>query len=339
MRITKHFNIPIFIPELACPNRCVFCNQYRISGAVTQPIDEEIIRTIESHLESINKKDNAKEIEIAFFGGNFTGIPIPQQEHYLKLVQPYLKSHAVKSIRLSTRPDYINEPTVAMLKSYGVGMIELGVQSMDEDVLKASGRGYEMSQVFSAIRIIKEYTISLGLQMMIGLPGDTLDKSKFTAQQIIALAPAITRIYPTVVIRDTELEQLYNKGLYHPLTLEEAIEWTKEIYLMFEEANIKVIRTGLHPSEDLTNGNSMLAGPFHISFKELVMTRIWKDIFEKHIFDTTYSTIEITVPTSEINFAIGYGGVNKKILQTKFKRVTFISSPEIIERRFYVHYC
>ena len=334
--MTKHFNIPIFIPELACPNRCVFCNLFRISGAIKQPNDEEIIQTIDSHLASINRKSGDKYIEIAFFGGNFTGIPREQQEHYLNLVQPYLKSNAVKGIRISTRPDYINDDIIEMLCNYGVIMIELGVQSMDADVLKMSGRGYEAKEVYRAVALIKERGIDFGLQMMIGLPGDTLEKSKYTTQQIIALAPNITRIYPTVVIRDTELENQYNQGVYKPLSLEEAVQWTKELYLMFEAANINVIRTGLHPSEDLTNGNSMLAGPFHISFKELVMTQIWKELFNDHFssYNSPSSDIIITVPSSEINFAIGYGAVNKKGLQQKFKSIKFLTDNNLYGRSF-----
>lgn len=337
--IARHFNIPIFVPELACPNRCVFCNQFHISGTAKQPSEKEIINQIETYLSTIEKLEHEICVEIAFFGGNFTGIPIDIQENYLKIVQPYIKNKRIHGIRLSTRPDYIDENRLELLKKYHVTAIEMGVQSLDEEVLKLSGRGHAVVDVENAVALIKKYQFELGLQMMIGLPGDTKEKSLKTAQQIVAFQPQTTRIYPTLVIKNTELEVLYSNNQYKALSIEEAVDWTKNIFLLFESNNIRVIRTGLHPSEDFTNGINMLAGPFHISFKELVLTEIWREVLEKHPFSADKSEVIIKVSNKEINYAIGYKSKNKTWLQTKFKKVTFIADSSITQRNYEVHYC
>ena len=230
----QHFNIPVFIPELACPFQCIYCNQQKISGRLKIPSPKEIDRIIIDHLNTISK--NKSEIELAFFGGNFTGIPVNEQEEYLKLVQPYINSGQISGIRLSTRPDYINNKVLELLKKYNVKTIELGAQSLDDDVLKLSKRGHTAKDTERASEIILKAGFSLGLQMMIGLPGDTLGKSIFTAKKIIELGADNTRIYPALVIKDTKMEKMYAEGKYHPLSLEDAVRWSKELLLIFEKA-------------------------------------------------------------------------------------------------------
>ena len=327
----KHFTIPVFIPELACPFQCAFCNQRKISGHIAVPGREEIIKTVNEHLASFPKGN--KRVEIGFFGGSFTGLPLDEQETFLKLVKPYLEKNDIQGIRLSTRPDYINDEVLALLKRFGVTTIELGAQSFDDEVLLKSHRGHTALQTeISSKRVLNE-GFSLGLQMMIGLPGDTLEKAIHTANKIIESEASCTRIYPTVVIKDTALHHWYKTGKYKPLTLEEAIEWTKHLLLIFEKAGVKVIRTGLHPSEGLLNGDELIDGPFHSSFKELVLTEIWHDQL-KEIDSDDKKGIVISVPPKELNFAIGYQSRNRKMLLERFSSVRFIPDPSLRNRIF-----
>jgi len=333
--VAKHYTIPVFIPELACPFQCVFCNQQKISGRLKVPSDEEIIESIEAHLNSFTKKERI--VEIGFFGGSFTGLTLEEQEHFLKLAQPYILKNEIQGIRLSTRPDYISEEILDLLSRNHVSTIELGSQSLDDEVLKASFRGHTAEQTAKAAEMILSKNFKLGLQMMIGLPGDTLEKSIFTAKRIIELGAHSTRIYPTVVIRDTGLHQLYKQGKYEPLSLEDAADWTKVILPIFEEANIEVLRVGLHPSEGLLDGSELVAGPFHPSFKELVLTEIWADLLNPLLFESDARTIEITVPKKELNYAIGYQGKNKKMLLEQFQTVHFVADDGITQRNSFFH--
>ena len=316
---SRHSNIPIFLPELACPHRCVFCNQSHISGQKTIPSHSEVLETIEQHLQTIPSETT---IQIAFFGGSFTGLPKDLQIEYLELVQPFLKSGKVNGIRVSTRPDYITNEILEMLCHYGVQEIELGAQSTDDDVLHMSGRGHTSEEIQKAAQLILSKNIRLGLQMMIGLPGDTLEKSMQTAKTIIALGAHSTRIYPTLVIKDTHLATLYSEGNYSPLSLEEAINWTKELYLLFEQNNVTVLRTGLHPNEEFHSKETLLAGPYHPSFKELVLSRIWCDIFEESL-PTVSGKLSLFVSEDQINHAIGYSSSNRKRLKEKYGWIQF----------------
>jgi histone acetyltransferase (RNA polymerase elongator complex component) len=326
----KHYNIPVFIPELACPFQCVFCNQRKITGKQLVPDDEQIIRLIEDHLASF--KEEQRHVEVGFFGGSFTGIPISEQARFLDLAQPFLKQGKINGIRLSTRPDYINEEILDLLKQKNVTTIELGAQSLDDAVLRASKRGHTAKQTEQSSEIILNYGFDLGLQMMIGLPGDTLDRAIFTAKRIVELGASNTRIYPTLVIRGTALHQWYKTGKYQPLAMEEAIQWTKKIIPIFEENKVKILRIGLHPSEGLLSGNELVAGPFHPSFKELVMTNIWSDLLNPLVKSHQSGKIEIRVPENEINFAIGYNAKNKMMLLKYFQQIKFIADNNITRR-------
>jgi histone acetyltransferase (RNA polymerase elongator complex component) len=331
--LIKHFTIPVFIPELACPFQCAFCNQRKISGHIAVPGRDEILKIIKSHLETF--PDGEKEVEIGFFGGSFTGLPLSEQERFLKIAEPFLERGEIDGIRLSTRPDYINQEVLDLLKKYKVAVIELGAQSFDDEVLKRSYRGHTAAQTEEAARKITNAGFKLGLQMMIGLPDDTLERSLYTARRIAELEASCTRIYPTVVIRDTAMHQWYEKGTYRPLSLEKAVEWTKHLLLFFEKKGVKVIRTGLHPSDGLTSGKGLIAGPFHPSFKELVMTEIWHDML-KDITGDKNEGVRIIVPPAELNFAVGYKRKNKNMLLKKFKEVKFVADNSIIIRG---HWC
>lgn len=329
--IKKHFNIPVFIPELACPFQCIYCNQKKISGCYAVPSGEEINKIITAHLNTIPKEKT--QIELAFFGGNFTGLNINDQEKYLKIIQPYIDQGRISGIRISTRPDYINPEVLKILKKYKVKTIELGAQSMDDEVLRRSRRGHKTEDIANASAMIKEAGFSLGLQMMIGLPGDTIDKAISTAHKITALKADNARIYPALVIQGTKLEDLYNKGLYQPLSMNEAIIWSKNLLKIFENASVKVIRIGLHPSEGLLKGKELVAGPFHPSFRELVLTSVWKDLLAP-LVEEKGQKIEIVVASDQLNYAIGYNGVNKKMLLHHFKHVQFTADSRMNGRNF-----
>jgi len=332
----KHFNIPVFIPERACPNRCIYCNQPTITGVKELPGLQEISAIITTHLATIDNSNS--HVEIAFFGGNFTGIPINEQEEYLKTACSYIEKGFVKGVRISTRPDYINDTVLELLKQYGVTTIELGVQSLDDEVLNASGRGYTSADVTKTAHLIRAAGFSLGLQMMQGLPADTIEKSIQTAERIIRLGASNTRIYPVLVIKDTVLEDLYNSGTYTPLGLNEAVKWSKELCKIFIEARVNVLKIGLHPSHELMTDGNIIAGPFHQSYAELVYTELWSDLLNSMRFKAA-DHITIYTHPHDYNHAIGYGGKNKKALLKKFKTVKFRTNNALARYTFHVDYC
>ncbi|MCX7695592.1 MAG: radical SAM protein [Caloramator sp.] len=272
----RHYIIPIFVPHKGCPHDCIFCNQKRITGQYKDIDIEDVYRIIEEHLKTIDR--NSSHIEISFFGGSFTAIEIEKQREFLKVAKEYLDKGLVDEIRLSTRPDYINKEILDNLKNYGVKNIELGAQSMDDEVLKKQCRGHSSEDVINASKMIKEYGFKLGLQMMVGLYGDSFKKDIYTANKFIELKPDFVRIYPTLVVKDTYLEILYKEGLYKPLKLMEAVYICKELYKLFYKNNIYIMKIGLQVSEDFTLGKNVVAGPFHPAFRELVESSLLNDM-------------------------------------------------------------
>ncbi|MDU1910029.1 elongator complex protein 3 [Fusobacterium sp.] len=272
----KHYNIPIFISHFGCPNACVFCNQKKINGCETDVTMKDLKKIIETYLETLPK--NSKK-EVAFFGGTFTGISFDLQRQYLETVHKYVKEGLVDGIRLSTRPDCINREIVEQLKRYGVTSVELGVQSLDEKVLKATARYYPVEIVTEACNLLKEYSIELGIQLMIGLPESTFESDFLTAKRALKMKPDIARIYPTLVIRGTKLEEMFKNGEYKALSIDEAIERTRKIYSLLESNGVNIVRVGLQPSEDLQEEGVILDGPFHPAFRELVETEIYYKFF------------------------------------------------------------
>ncbi len=329
---TKHYTIPVFIPELACPFQCIFCNQRKISGHLKVPSPEEVKDIIGKYLETIPTRKRV--VEIGFFGGNFTGIPQAEQEAYLKVAIPYLEQGKIQGIRLSTRPDYISVTVLKLLKKYKVNTIELGAQSMHDEVLQRSSRGHTVQDTITASGLIRKFNFRLGLQMMIGLPGDSLELAMDTATQIVELRADNTRIYPTLVIKETKLEELYHNKKYKPLPLDDAVFWSKEVFKIFEKGRVKVIRMGLHPSEGLITGKELVAGPFHKSFRELAMTELWWEEL-KQLTNNKYKSIRITVHPKQLNFAVGYSAKNKKRLLEHYNTVVYQTDVELEGRDFY----
>ncbi|MBQ3023490.1 MAG: radical SAM protein [Clostridia bacterium] len=273
--------IPIFVPHEGCPNDCAFCNQRTISGKNSAPSIIEARNVIEAHLESADKK--AKQI--AFFGGSFTGIDVKKQNEYLSLALEYIKKGVVESIRLSTRPDYIDRETVKRLLSYGVRNIELGAQSMDDTVLLRSNRGHSSADVEKAAQIITESSAVLGLQMMTGLPFDNDEKCLYTARRFYELGAKETRIYPTVVLGGTLLAKMYEDGEYKPQTVEDAVSISAKLYRYFKEKDIEILRIGLPDGDDLKK--NYIAGAYHPSLGEMVISRDVRNRLKKEIKAST----------------------------------------------------
>ncbi len=260
--------LPLFVPHWGCPWHCVFCNQNRISGAERPATAADVDKIIE---DAAALPRNGAKRQLAFYGGSFTAIPVQQQEELLAAARRHIDAGAITSIRLSTRPDAIDESVLARLKRYGVETVELGAQSMDDEVLKANMRGHSAEDVENAAKLIKSHGFELGLQMMTGLYLDTDEKAHQTAKKLIALQPDTVRIYPTVVLKGTYLAELFDKELYKPQTVDDAAALCTKLLPMFEEAGIRVIRLGLHASDDIKK--NMVAGAYHESFGEIVQSR------------------------------------------------------------------
>ena len=261
----KQARVAIFIPHKGCPHDCAFCNQKSITGAAWEVTGRQAEEIISAHLATMGPE---VEAEIAFFGGSFTAVEPGYQTELLKAAYPFVSSGRVRGIRISTRPDAIDGPILQNLKRYGVTTIELGAQSMDDGVLRRAGRGHDAEAVRRAARQIKEAGFFLGLQMMLGLAGDSFEKSSRTADEFIALGADCVRIYPTLVLSGTALCRQFEAGVYRPLALDEAVSWCANFWLRFQKAGIPVIRLGLNPGKSLEEG--LVAGPYHPAFGELV---------------------------------------------------------------------
>lgn len=267
----KHINIPVFIPHLGCPNDCVFCNQRSISGKVKFDPDS-VITEIETALSTVNEETEA---EIAFFGGSFTGIDRELMIYLLNIAQKYIDDRRVSAIRLSTRPDYINDEILQILKSYSVKTVELGIQSMDNSVLAECKRGHLAEQSRNACKAVKKAGFELIGQMMIGLPGATVESEKATAKAICEMGANGARVYPTVVFYETELCEMSKRGEYTPMDLEGAVCRTKEVLKVFEKYQVPCIRVGLCASENLSSEESVFGGANHSAIGELAIGEIF----------------------------------------------------------------
>ncbi len=262
--------IPVFVPHLGCPNDCVFCNQRRISGH-TRPATAETVKNAIENAAALTPFESKRQL--AFYGGSFTAIPVAEQLALLQAAQPYLNDGTIDSIRLSTRPDAIDDEVLARLKKHGVSTVELGAQSLCDKVLYLSGRGHTAKEVEDASGLIKAAGFELILQMMTGLPGDTDESCVETAERIIALKPDGVRIYPTVIVRDTALYDMWQSGEYPEHTVEDAVRVCAKITELFDAAGIPIIRMGLNPTEDLSGGDAA-GGAYHPALGELVRSRI-----------------------------------------------------------------
>lgn len=265
--------IPVFVPHIGCPNDCVFCNQKRITGKGTVSANAKYVIDIVEECRTTIDKDTYTEL--AFFGGSFTAIDIRVQEELLKVAKHYKDLGAIHSIRCSTRPDSISHDILELQKKYGMDIIELGIQSLDDEVLKISNRGHNRHHSENASKLIKEHGFTLGHQIMPGLPGSTIEKDIQTCHDSIAMKPDMVRIYPTLIIKDTDLLDMYNAGSYKPLTLDEAVNISAYMNSQYFINNIKVIRIGLQNTDSINKDEDVVAGPFHPAFRQLVEEKLY----------------------------------------------------------------
>lgn len=317
--------IPIFVPHVGCPNDCVFCNQRKITGKGNVPVNKEYAKNIiEEYIKTI---DENTYTEVAFFGGSFTAIDKKLQTDLLSVAKKYKDEGIVQRIRCSTRPDAINEEILKLQKEYGMDIIELGIQSLDDDVLKLSNRGHTKKHSIDASKLIKEYGFILGHQIMPGLPGSNREKDIKTCMGSIDMKPDIVRIYPTLIIKDTKLLEMYEEGIYKPLTLKEAIETTAYIYSLYTVNNIKVIRIGLQNTSTINEGKDVYAGPFHPAFRQLVEERIYLNSLLCKLKGKILEDKQITIYANDkiISYLTGQKRSNIRILKEIYllKQISF----------------
>lgn len=326
----RHINIPIFIPHLGCPNACVFCNQRSISGK-NRFDPARVEAEIEASLSTAGADD---QVEIAFFGGSFTGIDRDLMTDLLARAERYVKEGRVLGIRLSTRPDYIDREVLEILSRYSVKTVELGLQSMDDGVLAASKRGHTAAQAVAACRLIKQYGFSLIGQMMIGLPASDTEKEVGTARALCELGVDGVRVYPTVVFEETELCEMAKSGEYSMLTLEDAVFRTKEVLKVFDEHNVPCIRVGLCASENLAS-DKVYGGANHSAIGELAMGEIYYErmcrLLER-CGDVTGKTVVFYVARGAVSRAVGQKRKNVERICKKYSplRVKVLEKNEIL---------
>jgi len=312
--------IPIFVPHLGCPNQCVFCDQKRISGSLFPACGDTVREALD--------KLTGEGYELAFYGGSFTAIEPQRQEELLSAVQPYRASGLIASIRVSTRPDAIDADVLRRLRRYGVETIELGAQSMTEEVLRRSGRGHTAAATKRAAALIREAGFTLILQLMTGLPGESRQSALISAQRLAALGPDGVRIYPTVILRGTALEELWRRGEYEEHTVEEAVDCCADILPIFDRAGIPVIRLGLNPTEELSGG-AVVGGAYHPALGELVKSRIWLRRMRAALSGVGEMVdITIYVPPSALSQAIGQKRGNILTLREEYKLSSLKISPD-----------
>lgn len=301
--MSKHVNVALFVPHCGCPHTCSFCNQKTISGKSTPLLPSEVSRSAEIAL-----KTGGMGGEIAFFGGSFTAIDREYMISLLNEAKPYIDKGLFFGIRCSTRPDAINEEILSLLKSYGVSSIELGAQSMNDRVLSLNERGHTAEDTVKASELIHSYGIELGLQMMTGLYGDSYEGAVETAKQFIKLRPSTVRIYPTIVIENTSLAELYYSGKYSPESVDSSAELCAALLKMFYNNNIKVIRLGLHSGGNVEDG--FVAGPYHPAFREICESKIYLSEIKKNLQNKPCGNYKIYVSPNAVSKAIGQKKAN-----------------------------
>ncbi len=323
--IAKPFIIPVFIPHLGCPHRCVFCDQAAITGHTVSPLTAgRFQEQVDSFLAYPHRR--AGEVQIAFYGGNFLGLSPRYFVTLLEYAQAYVDCRKVHSIRFSTRPETIQPHAMQIVSRFAVSTIELGVQSMDGQVLTLVKRGHTPADTIQAVSRLKANNYRIGLQMMVGLPGDTGAPSLATARELICLAPDFVRIYPTVVLARSPLAEWFKQGEYQPLSLEKSVTLVKELYLLFKDNGIPVLRMGLQATETL----NILAGPFHPAFGHLVQAELFLDQAVAALKNVPQGRKLVTILVHPRSVARMRGEKNRnvKILQQLFQPERLVIRPD-----------
>ena len=332
----KEYIIPIFVPHLGCPNDCTFCNQKKISGQKKNISSKDVKEIIEYYLNSFKEKD--RKVEVAFFGGSFTGIDVSVQEELLVAANEFITHGKVDSIRISTRPDYINQDILDLLKKYNVKTIELGVQSANDYILSKCKRGHSFEDVKNASKLIRKNKFVLGHQMMVGLPDSSQKDEIDTAKKLIKLRPKIVRIYPVLVIKDTKLAEDYFNGEYAPNTLQQAVETSAVLLKMFQKKKINVIRIGLQSTDEICNpeneGSQVVAGPYHPAFRQLVESRILYDEFSKkiHKLNNGVKAVKVKVNGELVNNFVGHKRENVKRIKELYDLDVVVERDDSVKR-------
>ncbi len=328
----KHVNVGLFVPHNGCPHQCTFCNQRAISGQSSQVTPADVDRAVATAV----KNPDSKGGEIAFFGGSFTAIDRKTMIGLLQAAYKYVQNGSFKGIRCSTRPDAIDDEICSILKEYGVTAVELGAQSMNDEVLRLNRRGHTSQDVINASEMLKGYGFELGLQMMTGLYGSTDEDCIETAERIISLQPDTVRIYPTVVIKNTELEKLYRSGEYIPQTVDSAAELCARLLLMFDRAKINVIRTGLHSGGGVEK--DYVAGAYHPAFKEICEGKIYLNEAVEYIEKNgiQHGKIEIHVSPDAISKMTGQKRMNIKRLAERGYDAKITADKEMGKYQLYI---
>jgi histone acetyltransferase (RNA polymerase elongator complex component) len=334
------FIVPIFIPQQGCRHQCVFCNQSAITGRpVKWPSFEELRNEVKKYL-GYNKYH--KPSMMAFYGGNFLGLTSQKINSLLQLADEFILNGDIHGIRFSTRPDTITVSGLKLLENFSVGEIEIGVQSMDDSVLNLCQRGHSALDTKNAVMLLKKLGYKIGLQLMIGLPGQSAKSVFETAEQTVALSPDFIRIYPTIVLKHSPLAKWYQKGNYQPILLKEAVSQTKKIYLFFKKYGIPVIRMGLQSSQELDNKEVVIAGPYHPAFGHLVFSEIFMDMmctfFQKN--QHMQGKVDIIANPRCISRIKGINNENIRNLKTRFKfdQIAVVSDPLLSPHGFFINH-
>lgn len=323
-----HSNISIFVPHAGCPHKCSFCDQHSISGAAFIPHGDYVDKVCREALECAKVP---RETEIAFFGGSFTAIKREYMTELLEAASKYVGEGRFKGIRISTRPDYIDNDILKLLKSYGVTSIELGAQSLDDRVLEMNERGHSREDVVNASRLIKKHGFELGLQMMIGLYGSTRTSEYDTANGICYLKPDTVRIYPVVILRNTKLGELFLSREYKTFSFDEVVEMTAAFMDRFEDAGIRVIKVGLHASELVEQ--DMVGGFYHPAFRELCEAERYKKAIERILCEhKAVTSADLLVPERELSKALGQKKSNIRYFKEKGIELKIIPDKTLKEK-------
>lgn len=326
--------IPFFIVYQGCPNRCIFCNEHKTAGNYTGRITESIFReTVYKYLSHTKRKRD--RVQIAFYGGNFTGMERDYQAELLGYASPFIEKGQVHDVRVSTRPDNIDNERLDLLERFGVTTVEIGAQSMVDEVLNLSNRGHSSSEVMSAMEMLKDRGFKTGIHLMVGLPGDSRPGFEYTISATIALKPDMVRIHPTVVFQDTGLAELFFNGAYTPLCMSDAIEMCKHALTKFEEARIPVIRLGLQTTREMEKAGSIIAGPYHPAFRSLVEESIFFDMASSMLIAGQVSNKEVlfSVSPKDVSSFRGHGNKNMHTLKERYNLITIVVSIDSNQER------
>jgi histone acetyltransferase (RNA polymerase elongator complex component) len=321
--------IPVFIPHYGCPHQCIFCNQYQITGQGETVTPEYVHRVIEQWLSHLDP--SATQIEVAFYGGSFTALPLKTQQLLLAPASRALWSGQITALRVSTRPDCITAPILDLLKTNGVSTVELGVQSLDDQVLTSAGRGHTAADVLSAVDLLKEQGFAVGIQLMPGLPSESALSLAATTVNTIALAPQFVRIYPVIVLEGTQLAQLYKDHRYQPLSVAQAVEQAAFMHVLFEKHHIPIIRTGLQATSDLDKATVVLAGPYHPAFGEMVTAYVYKQSVDAWLENVKpVGNVKLHCSPQNVSKVRGQKNNNMLAWSASFPRADFTIVPDLL---------